>query len=207
MATGTTVARTETNVSRHFKRPWPTGGGSRNGSPLRGPRRPVWALLGVLGVAIASWLANKPFGPSRYTTGSGEISGRATAIDGDSLKIGSNEFRLRGIDAPEGRQECQRNGRDWPCGREAAAALRELVSRGQVTCASKERDQHNRFLAVCRNADGDINARMVADGWATAYDRGNDALYQREEQAARGIWQGQFTPPREWRRQNGIGGR
>lgn len=197
-------------MSRHFKRPWPTGGGSRNGSPLRGPRRPVWALLGLLGVAIASWLANKPFGPSRYTTGSSEISGRATAIDGDSLRIGSNEIRLRGIDAPEGRQECQRDGRDWPCGREAATALRRMLDQGAVTCRIDRRDQHNRGLAVCSSGGIDLNAKMVSDGWATAYKGGADTLYTREEAAARrdrrGLWQGEFTPPREWRRQNGIGG-
>ncbi len=42
------------------------------------------------------------------TTGSGpapgQISGAARAIDGDSMFVGRDEVRMKGIDAPEGRQ-------------------------------------------------------------------------------------------------------
>jgi endonuclease YncB( thermonuclease family) len=199
-------------LSRHFKRPWQSRPSGQGYSPLRGPRRPLWAFLGILGMALASWLSSKPFGPQRYQDQSvGDVSGRATAIDGDSLRLGSQELRMRGIDAPEGRQDCQRNGQSWPCGREAASALRRLVEAGPITCRIERQDQHNRGLAVCRRGEIDLNAAMVSEGWAVAFDRGADALYKREEQQARrerrGIWQGEFTPPQEWRRQNGIGGR
>jgi endonuclease YncB( thermonuclease family) len=175
-------------------------------------RRPTWALIGLIGAAIASWLAGKPFGPGRYAdpTSGTELTGTATAIDGDSIRISGKEMRLRGIDAPEGRQDCTRDGRSWPCGREAAAALRDYLRRGNVTCRIDRTDQYGRGLAVCRAGGVDINAALVAQGHAVAIERGVDAIYLKEEQAARrerrGLWQGEFTRPNEWRRQNGIGG-
>src|SRR5262245_59324026 len=49
---------------------------------------------------------------------------RVHVIDGDSLRTGSEEIRLVGIDAPELRQTC-RDGQDreWSCGRAAKARL------------------------------------------------------------------------------------
>ncbi|MCB1484044.1 MAG: thermonuclease family protein, partial [Hyphomicrobiaceae bacterium] len=48
-----------------------------------------------------------------------DVRGAARVIDGDSLYVGQNEVRLKGIDAPEGRQTCLRDGRDWDCGNAA----------------------------------------------------------------------------------------
>ncbi len=39
-----------------------------------------------------------------------ELGGGATVVDGDSLEIGAVRIRLRGIDAPELRQTCTRDG-------------------------------------------------------------------------------------------------
>ena len=48
------------------------------------------------------------------------LVGEATAVDGDSLSVGGTSVRLFGIDAPESRQTCDRDGTDWGCGEEAA---------------------------------------------------------------------------------------
>jgi endonuclease YncB( thermonuclease family) len=48
-------------------------------------------------------------------------------IDGDSLEVAGENIRLIRIDAPEGRQLCQRAGREWRCGDDATAALGQLV--------------------------------------------------------------------------------
>lgn len=126
------------------------------------------------------------------------ISGAAHVIDGDSLRVGGHEIRLQGIDAPEGRQECTRDGAPWPCGREAARRLRVIIGRGQVSCQARKRDQHQRVLAVCTVDGRDINRQMVAEGWAVSY-----GAYRAEEEAARrarrGIWSGAFDRPRDWR--------
>jgi endonuclease YncB( thermonuclease family) len=58
----------------------------------------------------------------------------ARVIDGDSLEVAGEDIRLIGIDAPEGRQLCQRDGLEWACGDDATAALRELVAGAEVRC-------------------------------------------------------------------------
>ena len=40
-----------------------------------------------------------------------QVSGPAAVIDGDSLRVAGVEVRLHGVDAPEGRQTCERGGR------------------------------------------------------------------------------------------------
>jgi endonuclease YncB( thermonuclease family) len=42
--------------------------------------------------------------------------------------------RLLGIDAPEGNQVCQRDGRPWRCGADAEAALVTLIGGQRVRC-------------------------------------------------------------------------
>lgn len=39
--------------------------------------------------------------------------GTADAIDGDTLQMGDERFRLHEIDAPESAQTCQRGGAEW----------------------------------------------------------------------------------------------
>ncbi len=127
-----------------------------------------------------------------------ESTGAAEAIDGDSLRLNGEEMRLRGIDAPEFSQMCQAGGRDSPCGREARAALRKLLSSGLATCIGDERDRYGRLLVSCRVRGIDVNAAMVRDGQAVAF-----GGYEREEAEAkaafRGLWAGTFERPRDWR--------
>jgi endonuclease YncB( thermonuclease family) len=131
------------------------------------------------------------------------IAGRASVIDGDTLEIHGRRIRLKAIDAPEARQSCRRDGRPWPCGRQAALALDNLIGSRPVECRAREADRWKRAVAVCRVAGTDINGWMVTQGWALAYRRyGKD--YVRQEQAARadrrGLWTGSFVPPWEHRR-------
>ncbi len=130
------------------------------------------------------------------------LSGRAFVLDGDSLELNGRRLRLEGIDAPEGRQTCQHDGKAWPCGRQATAALRRLVAGRQVKCRELGRDRYDRLLAECHVGETDIAAEMVRQGWALSYRAGK--YIEEEEQAKRakaGIWSGKFLPPREWRRE------
>ena len=130
------------------------------------------------------------------------LSGRARVIDGDSMHVGPAEVRLHGIDAPEGVQTCLNNARRWPCGRRAAQALRGLVEGREVACDERDRDRYGRVVAVCWRGSVEVNAWLVANGWAMAYRRHSRA-YIDEESAAeagrRGIWSGEFEPPWDWR--------
>jgi endonuclease YncB( thermonuclease family) len=133
------------------------------------------------------------------------IVGHAKVVDGDSLEIGTTRVRLFGVDAPEGKQSCRRDGRPWRCGEEAAAKLRALVRDVELRCVQRDVDDYGRSVAVCRSGGTDINAEMVRAGLALAYRHySND--YVDEEAAARdahrGLWAGEFTPPWEWRRES-----
>ncbi|HYX03743.1 MAG TPA: thermonuclease family protein [Reyranella sp.] len=73
-----------------------------------------------------------------------------TAIDGDTIRIGAERFRLWGIDAPEARQTCADG---WPAGQVASQALASLMQGRAVTCEPRDRDRYGRTVALCR-ADG-----------------------------------------------------
>jgi endonuclease YncB( thermonuclease family) len=156
------------------------------------------ALLAVVSVA-ARWLGLDRPPPQRAAW-----SGSARVIDGDSIVVDGSEVRLKGIDAPEGRQTCQRDGREWPCGEEARRTLQKLIGGKNVSCRADESDQHGRNLAVCIVEGRELNRELVRSGYALSY-----PSYKSEEQQAkaekRGLWSGEFERPREWRRQHGIG--
>lgn len=130
------------------------------------------------------------------------ISGQASVIDGDSLTIGGMTVRLFGIDAPEGKQTCQRDGANWACGEEAAGQLRSITAGHQVTCEGRGTDQYGRLVAVCA-ADGfDLSKTMVAAGWATAFRRYREDYVGEEARAKAdrlGIWTSTFDLPEAWR--------
>ena len=125
-------------------------------------------------------------------------------IDGDTLDVHGVKTRLWGIDAPEGKQSCQRDDVAWLCGQEAAKALRELVVGKEVACREVDRDRYKRSVAVCRAGDTDVNDWMAREGWALDYRQFSKGEYAGAEkearEAKRGLWAGTFIPPWEWRR-------
>lgn len=132
-----------------------------------------------------------------------DVAGRASVIDGDTIEVHGQRIRLFGIDAPESAQLCLAENKRWRCGQQAALALDDKIAGRPVTCAEKDRDRYGRIVAVCRAGELDLNAWLVAEGWALAY-RQYSTDYVDEEEAARagrkGIWRGTFVPPWDWRR-------
>ena len=134
-----------------------------------------------------------------------QIEGRARAVSGDVLEMGGRPVVLHGIDAPEPEQTCERGGRTWTCGLQAAFALAGLVERHWLTCVAHGRDEAGRVTAVCRMggpAGVEVNARMVAEGWALAEPATGGAYVGAQEQARAaglGLWSGRFVAPWEWR--------
>lgn len=130
-----------------------------------------------------------------------DLSGRARVIDGDSMDVGGTRVRLHGLDAPEGKQSCLVGGQRWPCGQRAARALAELIDGRIVACEERDRDR-GRVYAVCRRDALDVNAWLVAAGWAVAYRRYSENYVEDESEAKaarRGIWRGEFVMPWDWR--------
>lgn len=126
-------------------------------------------------------------------------AGVAFVNDGDSIRLGGERIRMRGIDAPEYTQACRRNGADYACGTLARLSLVRLIAGGPVSCTGWRRDRYGRLLGDCTAADGNnLNRAQVEAGWAVAY-----GDFEKEEARARaakaGIWAGTFDRPRDWR--------
>ena len=104
------------------------------------------------------------------------LSGPAEIVDGDSLTVSGISVRLFGIDAPEGKQTCNRSGTTWRCGEEAATQLRNLIGGNPIECRGRDIDVYGRMLAVCSVAGIEINRAIVEAGWATAFRRAGALL-------------------------------
>ncbi len=127
-------------------------------------------------------------------------------MDGDSFAIGEDRFRLKGIDAPELNQPCKdAQGNDWACGMEARHALVALLTEPGLSCESEITDRYLRALATCNTIRSiDIAADQMRQGMAVSDDFYGVRTYGDEEDMAknekRGIWQGEFIPPAQWRK-------
>lgn len=162
--------------------------------------RRLWALI-VLAVLLLILALLRP--SETLVTADGT---RIYVVDGDSLRIGPSNVRLKGIDAVELRQSC--NGADgvqWSCGVEARQALQDVVARGNLLCQANEGDQYGRAIARCSvTGMSDVAAELVSAGWAMSGDGARAGNYadqqQRAKSAGKGIWRGTFQRPAEWRK-------
>jgi endonuclease YncB( thermonuclease family) len=127
--------------------------------------------------------------------------------DGDTMKLdcGWDEakpqiitVRLYCIDAPELAQE--------PWGKLARDHLRSITGHA-VAIKPVEWDRHGRLVAVVHSKGGELNLRMVADGFAPVYPKycRNQRYYAAEtESRARGsgVWSvsGAHQTPWAWRK-------
>jgi endonuclease YncB( thermonuclease family) len=179
----------------------------------RGPRLAL--ALALLAVAVGVLLRLDPHrerpaptGPHPPAIAPGLLEGRARVVDGDTIEVAGRRVRLHGIDAPERDQACERGGRRYACGEEAARALAELVAGRDVRCAGRGEDQYGRVIAVCRADGTDLGEAMVRAGWAVAFRRYAEDYVDAEAAARRagaGLWAGQFEAPEDWRRQRPAG--
>lgn len=132
-----------------------------------------------------------------------EVVGMASVVDGDTLDIHGHRVRLHGVDAPESGQACQRDGRSYRCGQQAALALADLIGRRTVRCEEKDRDRYGRIVAVCAIGGENVNAWLVRQGHAVVYRQYSQDFVTQEAQARAeraGIWAGTFDMPWDYRR-------
>lgn len=145
-------------------------------------------------IAIIIYLSPDEHSNQSYT-------GSPYIVDGDTLSMGQARIRLKGIDAPEMDQTCERGGSSYFCGIDARNILRSKIGRESIRCESAGKDQYGRVLARCYSGELDLNGWMVQQGWAVAY-----GSYNREENEARnnrqGLWAGQFVRPSLWRKEH-----
>ena len=102
-----------------------------------------------------------------------------TALTSQKEKI---KIRLYGIDAPELKQTF---------GKASKRHLIDLISNKSLNINEKGKDKYGRTLAVLYNGDQDINAQMVIDGYAWAYDKFSKdyvAFQQNAQSLKKGLW-------------------
>jgi endonuclease YncB( thermonuclease family) len=185
-------------LSRRYRSPtsW------RSTSPLR--TRPLWRTAvdagGFVLVLAVVMITLDRAGFLDVGTGGYQV------VDGDSLRHGATEVRLYGIDAVEYNQHCSlADGRDYACGREATASMRDLIRGRTISCKAMDQDRYGRTVALCGDGRFDLNQAQVRAGWAVAY-RTHTLAYVSAEQDARrekrGIWAGRFDQPEDYRARN-----
>jgi endonuclease YncB( thermonuclease family) len=134
----------------------------------------------------------------------GQIVGRARVLDGDSIAIAGVAIRIFGIDAPEWHQRCRSaDNHLYRCGRLAFRALARRLQFASVRCVPRTRDRFARLVATCYQGDDDVARFMVRRGLALDWPRYSGGAYADAESEARGaergLWQGAFAPPWNWR--------
>ncbi len=156
-----------------------------------------------VGVFVAALALGVPRAAEAQT-----LSGMATAVDGDSLSVSGMSVRIFGIDAPEGKQMCTKDGSSWPCGEQARAHLETLIANTPVRCESEGIDGVGRTVAICRACGIDLGQAMVGDGWAVAFTKYSANYVGAEAEAkrlGRGIWSSTFQRPDEFRAEKRAG--
>lgn len=122
--------------------------------------------------------------------------------DGFVLPLGQ-EIRLWGIDAPELSQTCERGGETYGCGTAAKSMLTAFLTSARLSCQPLNRDRFGRLIARCHIGGDDLAGLMVRSGWALDWPRYSEGFYAADQDAARaagrGLWQGDFTAPWDWR--------
>jgi endonuclease YncB( thermonuclease family) len=178
--------------------------GRRNPLPRRRRTRGSTWVVVLFAIGLFALYALFPDPP--FSLDGPPLSGTVErVVDGDTIDVAGQRIRLPGLDAPEWNQTCRTaDGGAWECGAAAARRMRELTRGRVLSCHQEGHDRYGRLLAVCRDGKVDIARALVADGFATATSR-YAAAEAEARRARRGIWQGQFDTPAEWRRREAEG--
>ena len=161
-------------------------------------------MLGKLLNSLTGGMAEAPaqaaaFNPNNYPA----ITGVARVINGDTLEMRGRYLKIYGIDAPESNQTCaDGRGRAYRCGQEAARWLKGWISGHELKCHIIKQDSKGNMVGTCSLGQYDIGAALVNAGWAVADPKQIDIYIPYEAQAqqnGRGLWQGQFYKPWDWR--------
>ena len=146
-----------------------------------------------------------------------EISGVPKVVDGDTVHINDNKFRLEGIDAPEIGQQCKKESfkissiisftfyKDYSCGKVSKEKLISKIRGSKIKCIFTTKDRYKRYIATCYKKKTNLNQWMVRNGYAIAYRRYSKKYVSDEDFAKEnklGLWQGKFMNPEKWRKLN-----
>ena len=125
--------------------------------------------------------------------------------DGDTIRINGEKIRFSGIDTPELRQMCIKQGIRTPCGITAKKILIDKIADNKIVCIREGKDQYKRTLAECFVNNESLSSYLVKSGYAFAY-RKYSKKFITDEDFARtnkiGMWSMEFDYPWDWRKKN-----
>ena len=125
--------------------------------------------------------------------------------DGDTIKINGEKIRFSGIDTPELKQTCIKEGVINSCGLKAKQILIDKISDNNIVCNKEGKDQYKRTLAECFVNEESLSSYLVRSGYAFAY-RKYSKKFIADEDYARinklGMWSMNFEYPWDFRRNN-----
>ena len=125
--------------------------------------------------------------------------------DGDTIKINGEKIRFSGIDTPELKQMCIKNGVKNPCGIKAKEILTDKISNKKVSCVRDGKDQFKRTLAECFVNNESLSRYLVRSGYAFAYRKYSKKFIKDEDYARMkkiGMWSMEFEYPWDYRKNN-----
>ena len=124
-------------------------------------------------------------------------------VDGDTIHLNGEKIRFTGIDTPELKQTCIKQGIEDNCGITAKKILIDKISNNSVECISEGKDQYKRTLAECFVNNESLSSYLVRSGYAFAY-RKYSKKFIPEEDYARinkiGMWSMEFDYPWDYRK-------
>ena len=126
-------------------------------------------------------------------------------VDGDTIHLNGEKIRFKGIDTPELKQICIKDGSKNRCGETAKQILINKIGENKVECIREGIDQYQRTLAECFVNDESLSSYLVKSGYAFAYRKYskkfiNDENYARGKKI--GMWSMKFEYPWDYRRNN-----
>ena len=135
-------------------------------------------------------------------TGSVAAKTSLAVIDGDTIHIGDKKYRFSGIDTPEMKQTCQKDGVVIMCGVIAKDALQKKINNRKVSCKNEEIDRYQRIVAECFIGEESLSKYLVRNGYAVAYRKYSNKFIEDEEYARQnklGLWSMTFEYPWDYR--------
>ena len=124
-------------------------------------------------------------------------------IDGDTIHLNGEKIRFTGIDTPELKQTCIKEGVIDPCGVTAKEILIEKIGDNKVECISDGKDQYKRTLAECFVNSESLSSYLVRRGYAFAYRKYSKKFIPDEDYAKLnkiGMWSMNFNYPWAYRK-------
>jgi micrococcal nuclease len=123
-----------------------------------------WLALSVL-VMFVVWLCGDAHGQT--------TEGKAYVLDGDTIRLGSTQWRLDGVNAPELFE---------PYGQTARQELIAIIDIDRVTCVWNGTITYKRYVGICSTVHyPDIGAELIRRGLALDCTRYSNGRYRHLE--------------------------